>query len=222
VQVDSPSGNSSSVAFTVTARDYTFAQKVTDGATDYYYQKGGNLIQQNSGGSISWRNNNPGNITYVGQNSAIGSYFDTAVDLTFAIFPRYTAGVRAAEQLLKGSLYSGDGLSIDAAIKRWTNDSGRALRNYESIVESALGLPGSTLVSALTEAQLHTMVISGIRVAEGWNVGTSTYPNRDQANIALLTNYISQFGPAEASNTINHPHTGNLQQGDFLAATHHS
>jgi hypothetical protein len=74
----------------------TYAQKDATGATDYFDHKGGTIIQIDTGGSVSWRNNNPGNITYVGQSSAIGSYYDSAANHVFAIFPSYSAGVQAA------------------------------------------------------------------------------------------------------------------------------
>jgi probable HAF family extracellular repeat protein/VCBS repeat-containing protein len=141
-------------------------------ATDFYDHKGGNLIAENIGGSLSWRNNNPGNITLGVENGlAIGTY--AANGLTYEIFPDYNTGVLAAVQLLEGSLYAGVGLSIDQAMQKWTNlpANSPALKHYDLIVDGALGLPESTLIKNLSPTQLDTVVTHGIQVAEGWTVG---------------------------------------------------
>ena len=169
---DESNNSSTAVAITVTRSTVTYAQKdpkIAD-TTDYYDFQGGQIVEEHTGGTLSWRNNNPGNILFVGQKAAVGSYHSPN-GLTYCIFPSYSDGVSAAVRLLGGSLYAGADLSVDAAMAKWTAATGNTLVNYQSIVDQALHLPGSYLVSNLTQTQLETVVMVGIQHAEGWTVG---------------------------------------------------
>jgi hypothetical protein len=116
-------------------------------------------------------NNNPGNILNVGQALAIGTYQTN--NLNYCIFPDYATGVEAAVQMLEGPLYAGAGLSVDAVMARWIGPDATAgaLKHYQEGVDHALRLPGSTLVSTLTEGQLETVLTRGIQVEESWHPG---------------------------------------------------
>jgi VCBS repeat-containing protein len=161
--------NMSSLTASILAPGY--AKEDASGATVYYDHQGGSILETHSGGSLSWRNDNPGNILFANQATAIGSYYNPTTKLTYAIFSDYATGVGAAVQLLQGSLYAGAHLTIDQAMARWTGAKGIELQHYEQIVDQSLHLPGSTQVSSLSHVQLETMVTQGIQVAEGWAAG---------------------------------------------------
>ncbi len=152
----------------------TYAEKTKKGAVEFYNDKGV-LVETHSGGSLSWKDNNPGNIVYAHQHSAIGSYH-ASTGYTFAIFPTYEAGVAAAVHNLKSGIYAGAGLSIDQGLQKWTNlpSGSTQLKNYQHIVDTALDLPGTTHLKDLTDTQLHTVIVLGIQKAEGWSIGTDT------------------------------------------------
>jgi hypothetical protein len=142
--------------------------------TDYYDSQNGSIIEQHIGGSVSWRNNNPGNILYGSfaiSEGAIGQY--TNGNFSYAIFSSQQAGASAVIDLLTGSGYEGSGLSINSAIAKYTAASGVDLTNYQSIVINKVGTSGSTLLSNLTSSQFALME-QGIQQAEGYSVGTDT------------------------------------------------
>jgi len=153
----------------------TFAEQNSSRATVFFASEGGSKIEELTSGSISWRTNNPGDIQWTGQKDAIG-FYQYKVDgsiLKDCIFADYNSGVQAAVKLLEGSQYAGSNLSVDQALQQWTGlpaDSAN-LAHYDAAVAKALGLPGSTLLSTLTDAQLETVVIKGIQVADGWHSG---------------------------------------------------
>ena len=152
----------------------TYAQKNSGGATetDYYDFQGGSLVEERGGGSLSWRNENPGNILFEDQRAAIGAYHSPN-GYTYAIFPDYAVGVEAAVHLLESSSYAGAGLSVNAAMERWTGlaSGSAALQNYDHIVDAALRLPGSTALNSLSQTEYVRLVEHGIQRAEGWIVG---------------------------------------------------
>src|SRR6266480_195078 len=117
----------------------------------YYDTLGGTLIEERVGGSIAWDNFNPGNITYAtsGPGSAaalgaIGKYADSN-GITYAIFPSYLTGFNAIITLLESSLYEGAGLTTGSAVAKWSGATGTDLSFYQSTVDSAVGLPATTL-----------------------------------------------------------------------------
>ena len=151
-----------------------YAQKNSGGATetDYYNFEGGRIVDEHVGGSLSWRNDNPGNILFEHQSAAIGAY-DSPNGYTYAVFPDYAVGVKAAVHLLESASYAGAGLSVNAAMARWTglSSGSSALQNYDHIVDAALRLPGSTSLNSLNPAEYVRLVEHGIQRAEGWIVG---------------------------------------------------
>lgn len=118
-----------------------------------------------TGGSRSWRNNNPGNLEYgdfAKSQGAIGS------DGRFAIFPDKETGDAAKIKLLKGSKYRDK--TIEEAIIRYAprfeNDSAK----YAAIIAKAASVPVGTTLSSLTDEQFQKMVDSMNKV-EGWKEG---------------------------------------------------
>lgn len=123
---------------------------------------GGNLLGR-SGGSRSWRNNNPGNIEYgpfARSLGAIGS------DGRFAIFPTEAAGRLAQEKLLfEGKNYRDKTLS--GAIHTWAPASENNVPAYIR----ALGGDGSKRMSEYTTEE-RKRLMSAMQRHEGWRVGT--------------------------------------------------
>ncbi|NJR44139.1 hypothetical protein HC761_01425 [bacterium] len=82
-------------------------------------------VETRSGGSLAWRNNNPGNIRYgdfARRNGAVGEGPGG-----FAIFPDRATGERAITTLLQGSSYRN--LSILNAISRYAPPSEKTRAN---------------------------------------------------------------------------------------------
>lgn len=95
-------------------------------------------------GSLAYKNNNPGNLMFVGQAGAV-----RAPDGFFASFPSYDAGYRALLSQLEN--YAGRGLTIQSMIAIYApaghgaNDPGR----YADFVAGQLGVAVNTPLSQL-------------------------------------------------------------------------
>ena len=79
----------------------------------------------NATGSVSYQNNNPGNIKWTGASwqvalGATDSGIQASDGGTFAKFPTLESGQQAQTQLLKSGAYSN--LSVDQAMKKWSNN----------------------------------------------------------------------------------------------------
>lgn len=117
-----------------------------------------------TGGSRSWRNNNPGNIEYgnfAKSKGAIGS------DGRFAIFPTYEAGRSAKEELIfESSGYKNK--TLQSAISRYApafeNNTGAYYKN----VLSAAG--GEKQMSEYTETERQN-ILNAMEKVEGYKPG---------------------------------------------------
>ena len=101
-------------------------------------------------GSRSFRNNNPGNIKFVGQKTATGQD-----DKGFCIFPDYLTGFNALKSLLsyaasgKSTLYRPEGdLYAWASVYAPASDN-NAPRTYAEFVAKKIGVPVSTPIKNL-------------------------------------------------------------------------
>lgn len=134
------------------------------------------------GGTLSWRSNNPGNIKFgdfakkygavQGAKGKDGGYF--------AIFPDEATGKQAMMDLLKQPSYQN--LSVDAAMKRWSNSGYGA-----EIYKGGTSLP----MSKLSEQQLSELAGAMIK-REGWKEGKtlsepSSANNKDINYLSSLT-----------------------------------
>ncbi|MFK5599094.1 hypothetical protein ACFZ8E_19150 [Methylobacterium sp. HMF5984] len=118
---------------------------------------------QKSGGSRSWRNNNPGNIefgAFARSMGAIGS------DGRFAKFPSYEAGRKAQEKLLFESKGYKD-LTVGQAIRRWAPASENNVPAYIA----AMGGDGSKRMSEYSPEQ-RAKLLDAMQRHEGWKAGT--------------------------------------------------
>lgn len=95
-------------------------------------------------GSVAYRNNNPGNLIYVGQAGATGADANG-----FAIFPNYATGLQALDDQIQ--LYAARGLSIQGMMQIYAPASdGNDPNSYAAQVAGALGVDPSTSLLSLS------------------------------------------------------------------------
>lgn len=99
----------------VARRDDLLKQAMQYGVPVTYEEVG---LAGKTGGSRSWRNNNPGNIKYTETTRAFGAIGQDKDG--FAIFPDVQTGRNAMISLLGTTFYSG--LTLDAAMRRWSGN----------------------------------------------------------------------------------------------------
>jgi hypothetical protein len=121
------------------------------------------------GGTIAWRNNNPGNIgagPFADRHGAIGSAGGRAV------FPDEETGIAAMDSVLRTSTYSQ--MSIDDAIAHWANDSpADQIAAYQAAARRATGMSGDTKVGDLSSDQFASLT-NAMRRQEAAITGTVT------------------------------------------------
>ena len=121
------------------------------------------------GGSIAWRNNNPGCIRYsqkVADMGAIGRAYG------FAIFPNEETGMRAIKTLLLSDSYCN--LNIAQAISKYAPPHENNTLNYINSLCNIVGVSKNTKLCELNEEQM-TYVTSAIRTLEGWIEGVELH-----------------------------------------------
>lgn len=128
-------------------------------------------VELRTGGTNSWRYNNPGKIlhgNFSRAHGAIGS------DGKYAIFPNYELGRAANETLLFDSDYGFKSLTVEAAITKYAPSSdGYKTATYVKNVASAVGISASTKLSDLSESQ-RTKFIDAIEKEEVFLKGVVT------------------------------------------------
>ncbi len=122
------------------------------------------------GGSLAWRNNNPGNIRRGAFAEAHGAY-PGKVNAGFAIFPTHDQGFAAIADLLKEPLYADK--SVTEAVKTYApaSDNNNPAA-YARFIEKVTGLDGTTVLNTLTDEQLQG-VARAIATMEGSIEGTT-------------------------------------------------
>ncbi len=135
----------------------------------------GGVVQERKGGTISWRNNNPGNLKY-------GDFAKTcgAVGVGHgghAVFPDYDTGLKAQKILLFTNQRGYNVMSILNALKKYAPVSDPAFKNepakYAAFVAKKLGVKDDTMLYSLTQDQQVAM-IKAMSAYEGWKEGTIT------------------------------------------------
>lgn len=100
-------------------------------------------IQQMEGyypGSLSYKNNNPGNLV---SGDFASQYGGTPGAGGFAQFPSYSAGQQAQDALV--TQYANKGYTLDQLINAWAPSSdGNNTQNYQNFMAQQLGVSGST------------------------------------------------------------------------------
>jgi hypothetical protein len=141
------------VALNRTTVIYTY----DDGSQDVY-----------SGGSASWRNNNPGNM-----HAGAGGINSIGHNGPNAIFPDYQTGFDAMVANLQRPTYQA--LTVGVAIATWApRAGGNDPVTYARNVETWTGLPLDMPMNVLTDAQINSVALA-IQRQEGWRVGTITH-----------------------------------------------
>lgn len=133
--------------------------------SDVVYTDADGKTFRKTGGSRAWRNNNPGNIRYskfAQRNGAIGEAGG------FAVFPDEATGMAAISALLRSDSYNK--LTIEGAISRYAPPVENNTAAYHKRLQQLTGLPISTRMSQLNDAQLQR-VATAIRQIEGWKPG---------------------------------------------------
>ncbi len=119
-----------------------------------------------SGGTRSWRNNNPGNLRNSPFSIRHGSLGEAG---GFAVFPSEDAGWRALLSLLRGSTFQA--LTLDRMIARYAPPNENDTHAYRDFIGNRLGVSEETRLSELSSSQIEELA-SLIRRFEGWSVGT--------------------------------------------------
>ncbi|PWB83465.1 MAG: hypothetical protein C3F11_06470 [Methylocystaceae bacterium] len=122
------------------------------------------------GGSRSWRNFNPGNISkgsFADSCGAIGG------DARFAIFPDEHTGLDAIVSLFGSRSYRD--LTLEAAIFRYAPPPENDSAAYARAVAAKVGVDRSTPVRSLSSGQLQSLA-QAIKSHEGWTAGRE-YPD---------------------------------------------
>ena len=126
------------------------------------------------GGTLSWRNNNPGNLVYgdwAVKHGAIG-YVMGGPNRThkFAVFPTLEAGEKARQELLFSgkTIYKND--TLRQAMHRYAPSSENDTTGYIASLAKAANVSPDTPLREFTPEQ-QAKVLSQMRVVEGWKQG---------------------------------------------------
>jgi RHS repeat-associated protein len=131
---------------------------------DVTYRYGG-YFEVWSGGTRSWRNNNPGNIRagdFANQQGAIGQAGG------FAVFPDYQTGRAALGALLQTGVYSN--LTISEAIEKYAPRPENDTEAYQKFVHEQAGVDLNELLKNLTPEE-RSRVMDAIQKMEGYRKG---------------------------------------------------
>ena len=132
-----------------------------------YVKKDGTKIKR-SGGSASWRNNNPGNIIkskFAYEAGAVGTAG------RFAVFPNEETGLQATIKLLRSKNYVR--LSLRQVYHRWApkGDGNNNPDGYANKVSKISGVPLNKTIQELNEDEM-MRVARAMQQIEGWTIGT--------------------------------------------------
>lgn len=131
------------------------------------YFDANNCRQTKTGGTRSWRNNNPGNIIcsqFTQAHGAIGC--DDNTQPTAAIFPSMDVGRAAQIALLRAPSYQS--LTVGRAMDRWTGQENHI--SYRTCVQQGSGISMDRQMSSLGEAELVSLT-KAMQHCEGFTEG---------------------------------------------------
>ena len=147
------------------------AQKIDNGVR--YVLDNGNHIER-VGGTIAWRNNNPGCIRYSTKTVKMGA-IGTANG--FAVFPDEQTGMNAIKTLLTSENYRD--LTVANAITKYAPPHENDTKSYITKLCRGTGLKQDQKICDLNDSLL-TKVVHTIRILEGWHEGTEKFiPTND-------------------------------------------
>ena len=134
------------------------------------------------GGSLAWRNNNPGNIRNGSFADGQGAYAGKSSS-GFAVFPTAQQGFDAIVALLKTPTYSGKTIAKAISTYAPSADSNDPVA-YAKHIEQWTGLQADTVMSTLSDEDLGK-VAAAIKRQEGSIEGT-TVPRSDASLPAAI------------------------------------
>lgn len=130
-----------------------------------YIMNTGDTIRR-KGGTLAWRNNNPGNLAYgefARENGAIAKG-----PRSFAVFPDEATGRAALGALLRSNKYNN--LTIAKAIVKYAPPAENDVALYHNRLRKLTGLDLNTKICNLDSTQM-AKVTDAICVIEGWREG---------------------------------------------------
>jgi hypothetical protein len=122
---------------------------------------------QYSGGSRTWRNNNPGNLVSASVSKRNGEIGKAG---GFAIFPDYNAGHTALLDLLKNTYGE---FSLSELIKKYAPNHENNTKRYLKFLRSKTGVKGDKRVKDFNQSEFESLW-KAIEQMEGWKTGTIT------------------------------------------------
>ncbi|HDR1793436.1 TPA: integrating conjugative element protein [Pasteurella multocida] len=149
-------------------KKYESKDAYADGRATVYRTPDGKLVRR-EGGSLAWRNNNPGNIRAGAFAKSLG-----AIGVGpggFAIFPDAETGTRAISALMRTKNYNN--LSIADAIARYAPPSENNTAAYQAAIRKQTGLDSLRKISTLSDTELGR-VVDAIKQHEGWKEGKTS------------------------------------------------
>ena len=136
-----------------------------------YISDDGNRVGNKTGGTLSWRNNNSGNLKYSDWQKEYGAIKDP--NSAFAVFPDEKSARSAYKALLTSPTGIYSGLTSDEAMLKWSSDYSGDPRAYDYQKLVTLGAPAvSKDLSKFTDDEWNKL-FEAQRKAEGWTVGTT-------------------------------------------------
>jgi hypothetical protein len=168
--------------------------------------------EKRTGGTISWRTNNPGNNVYsdlAKKYGAIGSVLAKDGE-PVAIFPTLDQGLNMQMAQWRRPFYNN--LSIGAGVHQWTGKNQPPNSPYATSLAQAAGATIDTLVSSLSDAQLKAMVAKQAHW-EGYKPGKITKADGTsvQAQSQLPT---SSSSPSPRSSTSSKSESSGARGGE--------
>ena len=152
-----------------------------------YTMKNGAQIER-IGGTVAWRNNNPGCIRYSSKIADMGAIGKAD---GFAVFPNEEIGMRAIKSLLLSDAYRD--LNISTAIHKYAPPHENNTARYINSLCGIVGVSQHTKLRDLNDEQM-TRVVHAIRTLEGWIAGTELKTNapRPECTVKLLSESIDK------------------------------
>jgi hypothetical protein len=122
-----------------------------------------------TGGTLTWRNNNPGNLRPGSISSSHGSIGQAH---GFSVFPDAGTGGNAQVALLYTKTYQEK--TVNQTIAAYAPSTENNTPAYQQFVQNAVGVSGNTQLNTLSATQMGTLATT-IRQYEGSKAGSVTH-----------------------------------------------
>ena len=122
-------------------------------------------VETRVGGTMAWRNNNPGNIVFGSLARRMGAIGDNH---GMAVFPDYKTGCEASKALLLTPDYAD--LTIKEAIHRRSPPTENNTRQLQRLICDMTDLSGKEVICRLPDEDMDSL-LEAIQRKEGWEKG---------------------------------------------------